>query len=326
MRTMASNVSADNSPGPDFELPAQRWTKARGGAFKTADCRHCGRTCLGYRGRAWLVGRRRGEASHECGIIRPVLVGVPVRPIAMRLEARADPKRSGRVASSGQRLARTRHPSSALRLNRLRTGLMVPNGACGHSPTCRRSHHRNLSEGGPSMRVRVTGVRRLSFDGQLYAQLFVRRFGGKAGCGWGDRIVSAWWRGTALGVALVAAAPLIHPVRADAPLPPPAAVEVLSPRSTCLAVAQLHPARIVVRSFAQPQLRTWSLPFWNSNLMVTDDCEVLGVGYGSLLALDEKDPGTAVMTRAWRMHDRRWLTSRNGWPRSPCCSTRIRRA
>ena len=53
-----------------------------------------------------------------------------------------------------------------------------------------------------------------------------------------------------------------------------------------------------MRFRAQPQPEPWNLPFWNPNLVVSDDCDLLGVGYdrGSLLVLDEKKPDTAVMT------------------------------
>lgn len=99
----------------------------------------------------------------------------------------------------------------------------------------------------------------------------------------------------AIGATLMT---LVSPASADAPLPPPATVQVLSPHGTCRAIAALNPARIVVEHRSQPDRILWSLPFWNPNLVLSDDCVVLGAGYdrGPLLVLAEKGPDTVVMT------------------------------
>ncbi len=99
-------------------------------------------------------------------------------------------------------------------------------------------------------------------------------------------------------LALLLSAARMVPARADSPPPAPAGVQVASPGGTCQAIAALNPARIVVQARSQPDRILWSLPFWDPNLVLADDCSVLGAGYdrGNLLVLSEKSPDTAVMT------------------------------
>ena len=99
----------------------------------------------------------------------------------------------------------------------------------------------------------------------------------------------------AIGATLLTAMP---PALADAPLPPPATVRILSPQGGCQAIAVPAPARIVVEDPSHPDRILWSLPFWNPNLLLSDDCTVLGAGYdeGALLVLSERSPNTVMMT------------------------------
>ena len=95
---------------------------------------------------------------------------------------------------------------------------------------------------------------------------------------------------------VVLSAILTSPAPADAPLPPPATTRVTSPRGTCQAVASVGPARITVQ--AQPGHTSWSLPFWNPNLVLSDDCAILGIGYfgSNLLTTADRNADTVVMT------------------------------
>ena len=109
-------------------------------------------------------------------------------------------------------------------------------------------------------------------------------------------VASGLWASLAvIGATLLTAIP---PALADAPLPPPATTKTVSPRGTCLAIAATDPARIVVEKPSQPDRILWALPFWNPDLVVSDDCAVLGAGYdqGALLVSAEKRPDTVMMT------------------------------
>ena len=99
----------------------------------------------------------------------------------------------------------------------------------------------------------------------------------------------------AIGATLMSVIPL---ALAAAPLPPPATVQVLSPHDTCRAISALNPARIVVEDVSAANRILWSLPFWDPNLVLGDDCAVLDAGYDrdALLVLPEKSPNTVVMT------------------------------
>lgn len=93
----------------------------------------------------------------------------------------------------------------------------------------------------------------------------------------------------------VAALLLTAPARADSPLPPPTDHTVQSPNGRCTARASLREGRVIVVPAGDGT--GWSVPGWHRQLLASDDCRSLGVGYDGLNLLRRPDrlPGTPIM-------------------------------
>jgi len=103
--------------------------------------------------------------------------------------------------------------------------------------------------------------------------------------------------GRGLGLVLAWSVATTAAAHADAPLPPPATYEARSPNRRCVARADVVAGQVVVTPARGMPGATWTVAGWHRNIVVGNDCQVLGVGYagGSLLDHDEREPQTPIM-------------------------------
>lgn len=100
-----------------------------------------------------------------------------------------------------------------------------------------------------------------------------------------------------LGLVLAWIAATAAAAHADAPLPPPSTYEMRSPNRRCVARADVVANQVVVTPAKGVPGAAWTVAGWHRNIVVSNDCQVLGIGYdgGSLLDQDERESETPVM-------------------------------